>query len=70
MKITDVTVHKMNPGVGKNFVFVKIQTDAGITGWGRHTRRRTATSRSRPISTSLDDTSMAATRFTSGTSPT
>ena len=34
MKITDVTVHKMNPGVGKNFVFVKIQTDAGITGWG------------------------------------
>ena len=36
MKITDVTVHKMHPGkgLGKNFLFVKIQTDAGITGWG------------------------------------
>ena len=24
----------MHPGVGKNLLFVKIQTDAGITGWG------------------------------------
>ncbi|MEX0762636.1 MAG: mandelate racemase/muconate lactonizing enzyme family protein [Dehalococcoidia bacterium] len=34
MKITDVSVHKMNPGSGKNLMFVKLQTDAGITGWG------------------------------------
>lgn len=34
MKITDVSVLKMNPGTGKNFIFVKLQTDVGITGWG------------------------------------
>ena len=35
MKITDVTTHMIHPGPrGKNFIFVKIQTDAGITGWG------------------------------------
>ncbi len=34
MKITDVEVIKWNPGVGKNFIFLKLSTDAGITGWG------------------------------------
>ena len=35
MKITDVTVHKIHPGPGmKNFIFVKLETDSGITGWG------------------------------------
>ena len=36
MKITNVTVHMIHPGpgLGKNFIFVKIETDAGITGWG------------------------------------
>ena len=34
MKITDVKVFTINPGLGKNLMFVKIETDAGITGWG------------------------------------
>ena len=34
MKITDVEVIKWNPGVGKNFIYIKLSTDAGITGWG------------------------------------
>ena len=34
MKITDVTTRLWNPGGGKNFLYVKIETDAGITGWG------------------------------------
>lgn len=35
MKITNVTTHKVHPGPGmKNFIFVKLETDAGITGWG------------------------------------
>ena len=35
MKITNVTTHMVHPGPGmKNFIFVKLETDAGITGWG------------------------------------
>ena len=34
MKITDIEVIKWHPGVGKNFIFIKLSTDAGITGWG------------------------------------
>ena len=34
MKITDVEVIKWNPGVGKNFIYVKLSTDEGIIGWG------------------------------------
>lgn len=34
MKITDVEVIKWHPGTGKNFIYIKISTDAGITGWG------------------------------------
>ena len=31
LKITDIEVIKWNPGAGKNFVYVKLSTDAGIT---------------------------------------
>lgn len=34
MKISDVTTHLWNPGGGKNFLYVKIVTDCGTTGWG------------------------------------
>lgn len=34
MKITNVTTHLWNPGGGKNFLYVKIETDDGIVGWG------------------------------------
>ncbi|MBM3958043.1 MAG: mandelate racemase/muconate lactonizing enzyme family protein [Gemmatimonadetes bacterium] len=34
MKITDVKTFPVHPGVGKNFLFVKVETDAGIHGWG------------------------------------
>ena len=34
MKITDVTTHLWNPGGGKNFLYVKVQTDEGVHGWG------------------------------------
>ena len=34
MKITDVKVFTIHPGIGKNLMFVKIETDAGIIGWG------------------------------------
>jgi galactonate dehydratase len=34
MKITDIKVFTIHPGVGKNLMFVKIETDEGITGWG------------------------------------
>jgi galactonate dehydratase len=34
MKITEVTALAFHPGWRKNLVFVKVETDAGITGWG------------------------------------
>ena len=34
MRISDVTTHLWNPGGGKNFLYVKVETDAGIVGWG------------------------------------
>jgi galactonate dehydratase len=34
MKITRVTGHGVHPGWRKNLVFVKVETDAGIHGWG------------------------------------
>lgn len=34
MKITDIEVIKWHPGTGKNFIYIKLSTDAGITGWG------------------------------------
>lgn len=34
MKITNITCLPVHPGWRKNWVFVKVETDAGITGWG------------------------------------
>ncbi len=34
MKITDIKTHLVNPGSSKNWLFVKIETDEGIHGWG------------------------------------
>jgi galactonate dehydratase len=34
MKITAVKTFLIHPGVGKNWLFVKVETDAGIHGWG------------------------------------
>ncbi|MEX0761127.1 MAG: mandelate racemase/muconate lactonizing enzyme family protein [Dehalococcoidia bacterium] len=34
MKITSVTPFILHPGWRKNWIFVKVETDAGITGWG------------------------------------
>ena len=34
MKITDVKTFLVHPGTGKNWLFVKVETDAGLHGWG------------------------------------
>ena len=34
MKITAVTSFPVHPGWRKNLIFVKVETDAGLTGWG------------------------------------
>ena len=34
MLITDIAAHLVHPGRAKNLCFVKIDTDAGIHGWG------------------------------------
>ena len=34
MKVTDVTSFLTSPGWGKNFCFVRVDTDEGIHGWG------------------------------------
>lgn len=34
MKITDIVTFIVHPGVGKNLLFVKVETDEGIHGWG------------------------------------
>ena len=34
MKITAIKTFLVHPGVGKNWLFVKIETDAGLHGWG------------------------------------
>jgi galactonate dehydratase len=34
MKITDIKTFLVNPGTSKNWLFVKIETDEGIYGWG------------------------------------
>ena len=34
MKITKVTSHTAHPGWRKNLIFVKIETDDGVHGWG------------------------------------
>jgi len=34
MKVTKVTTFPVHPGWRKNLIFVKVETDEGITGWG------------------------------------
>ncbi|MCL4533882.1 MAG: mandelate racemase/muconate lactonizing enzyme family protein [Bacteroidetes bacterium] len=34
MKVTDVKTYLVHPGVGKNWLLIKIDTDEGIHGWG------------------------------------
>jgi len=34
VKITDIKTFIIHPGVGKNLLFVKVETDEGIHGWG------------------------------------
>ena len=34
LKITDVKTFSVNPEVGKNWIFVRAETDEGISGWG------------------------------------
>ena len=34
MKVTRVKTYLVHPGTGKNWLFVKVETDAGIYGWG------------------------------------
>jgi galactonate dehydratase len=34
MKITDIKTFLVHPGTGKNWLFVKVETDAGLVGWG------------------------------------
>ena len=34
MQVTHVKPILVDPGAGKNWLFVKVETDAGITGWG------------------------------------
>ena len=34
LKVTDVTPFLTSPGWGKNFCFVRVDTDEGIHGWG------------------------------------
>ena len=34
MKVTAVRTFLVDPGRGKNWLFVKVETDAGVHGWG------------------------------------
>ncbi|MCB0141843.1 MAG: mandelate racemase/muconate lactonizing enzyme family protein, partial [Caldilineaceae bacterium] len=34
MKITNIRTFLVHPGRGKNWLFVKVETDEGIYGWG------------------------------------
>jgi galactonate dehydratase len=51
VKIKDVTSHLVHPGTGKNWLFVKVDTDAGIHGWGEC---YTQTDRDRAIAAMLE----------------
>ncbi len=44
MKITAI----VDPGYGKNWLFVKVETSDGLHGWGDAIRRPTAIIRSSP----------------------
>jgi galactonate dehydratase len=34
MHVTAVTPFLVDPGTGKNWLFVKVETNGGISGWG------------------------------------
>ena len=34
MKVTDVKPYFVDPGTDKNWLFVKVETSEGISGWG------------------------------------
>lgn len=34
MKVTGVTTYLIHPGMSKNWLFIKVTTDEGLTGWG------------------------------------
>lgn len=34
MRVTEVTPFLVDPGTGKNWLFVKVETDTGLAGWG------------------------------------
>ena len=34
MKVTDVKPYFVDPGTNKNWLFVKVETSEGISGWG------------------------------------
>ena len=54
MKITDVRHFIVHPGWRKNWVFVRIETDAGITGWGEAYSQY---DRDRPVASHVDELS-------------
>lgn len=41
MKVTSVKTFLIHPGLAKNWLFVKVETDEGLHGWGegRPTRK-------------------------------
>ena len=69
MKITNVRTFLVDPGSSKNWLFVKVETDAGIHGWGSATPRRTGTAPSRSHVHALARYLVAAIRTRSSTSP-
>lgn len=54
MKITKVTHLTVHPGWRKNWIYVKVETDAGITGWGE---AYTQYDRDRAVVTHIDEMS-------------
>lgn len=36
MQVTHVKAMLVDPGAGKNWLFVKVETDAGLYGWGEY----------------------------------
>lgn len=40
MRVASVTPFLVDPGRGKNWLFVRVETDAGVVGWGDIRERR------------------------------
>ena len=43
MKVTNIRTFLVCPGTSKNWLFVKVETDEGIHGWGSVIRKLTVT---------------------------